>query len=116
MSTNTLNAKEIANLVGGDLFISNDVAISGINSLSEATSEEASFLGNEKYYNDFLQSKAGLVLAPKVLQEAPAGIAIVHVENPSLAFSLIADHFATCLLYTSPSPRDGATSRMPSSA
>ena len=26
------------------------------------------------------------------------------------------DHRATCLLYTSPSPRDGATSRMPSSA
>ena len=24
--------------------------------------------------------------------------------------------FGTCLLYTSPSPRDGATSRMPSSA
>ena len=26
------------------------------------------------------------------------------------------DHFLPCLLYTSPSPRDGATSRMPSSA
>ena len=25
-------------------------------------------------------------------------------------------HFLICLLYTSPSPRDGATSRMPSSA
>ena len=26
------------------------------------------------------------------------------------------DHLRNCLLYTSPSPRDGATSRMPSSA
>ena len=26
------------------------------------------------------------------------------------------DHFNTCLLYTSPSPRDGLLSRMPSSA
>ena len=26
------------------------------------------------------------------------------------------DHFGTCLLYTSPSPRDGLLSRMPSSA
>ena len=26
------------------------------------------------------------------------------------------DYIKTCLLYTSPSPRDGATSRMPSSA
>ena len=29
---------------------------------------------------------------------------------------MIADLGAGCLLYTSPSPRDGATSRMPSSA
>ena len=29
---------------------------------------------------------------------------------------LTADHFYTCLLYTSPSPRDLSTSRMPSSA
>ena len=28
----------------------------------------------------------------------------------------IADFYKICLLYTSPSPRDGATSRMPSSA
>ena len=26
------------------------------------------------------------------------------------------DHFSNCLLYTSPSPRDGLLSRMPSSA
>ena len=28
----------------------------------------------------------------------------------------VATHLLSCLLYTSPSPRDGATSRMPSSA
>ena len=33
-----------------------------------------------------------------------------------LAGALIGDRFSTCLLYTSPSPRDLSTSRMPSSA
>ena len=31
-------------------------------------------------------------------------------------FGLRDDHFEDCLLYTSPSPRDGLLSRMPSSA
>ena len=30
--------------------------------------------------------------------------------------SLTGDQYSTCLLYTSPSPRDGLLSRMPSSA
>ena len=34
----------------------------------------------------------------------------------SLAFGFVLGAFATCLLYTSPSPRDGLLSRMPSSA
>ena len=31
-------------------------------------------------------------------------------------YSIVADEFNSCLLYTSPSPRDLSTSRMPSSA
>ena len=31
-------------------------------------------------------------------------------------FVIFIDHFSPCLLYTSPSPRDGLLSRMPSSA
>ena len=43
-------------------------------------------------------------------------------SNPNLDFKLpgipiaVKDLFCTCLLYTSPSPRDGLLSRMPSSA
>ena len=44
-------------------------------------------------------------------------VARSYILFPTLlfAFSIIA-HANICLLYTSPSPRDGATSRMPSSA
>ncbi len=93
--TTVLSEQEIATLVEGDLFISTGASISGINSLSEATLNEASFLGNEKYYQDFLGSKAGLVLAPTILKEAPEGIAIIHVANPSLAFATIAEKLAS---------------------
>jgi len=95
VSIKTYSEKEIAALTGGDLFISANVEISGINSLVEANASDASFLGNEKYYNDFLATKAGLVFAPKILKEAPKGVAIIHVDNPSLAFATLADHIAT---------------------
>src|SRR5678809_526851 len=40
---------------------------------------------------------------------------IHHLENLNLA-AMAGDHVWTCLLYTSPSPRDRQKSRMPSSA
>ena len=36
--------------------------------------------------------------------------------QPTLAVVLVGEDPASCLLYTSPSPRDGLLSRMPSSA
>ena len=40
---------------------------------------------------------------------------LAHV-NPQLIYAAISGYGQTCLLYTSPSPRDGLLSRMPSSA
>lgn len=94
MSLTSLTAKEIAQLVSGDLFISTDHVFTGINSLSDASAEEVSFLGNEKYYKDFLSTKSRLVLAPAILQEAPEGVGVIHVENPTLAFSKVINLFA----------------------
>ena len=39
----------------------------------------------------------------------------VHVKVGEAEHPMLPEHYI-CLLYTSPSPRDGATSRMPSSA
>ena len=47
--------------------------------------------------------------------ERPAGPAADPAEVLGLARAQTA-HLASCLLYTSPSPRDGLLSRMPSSA
>ena len=42
------------------------------------------------------------------------GVLTVHPQDPTTEITI--KNTDPCLLYTSPSPRDGATSRMPSSA
>ena len=47
---------------------------------------------------------------------AAGNIAMQEVANSTDEHTLILGHIGTCLLYTSPSPRDATLSRMPSSA
>jgi len=67
--------------------------ITGLASLDEAGSDDVSFLGNEKYYQDFLQTSAGVVLIPPGVPETPSNSALIEVENPSLAFGLMVKYF-----------------------
>ena len=46
----------------------------------------------------------------------PAGFNNVSEEDKPTLAELLQNHINSCLLYTSPSPRDGLLSRMPSSA
>ena len=46
----------------------------------------------------------------------PLGIPLIVNDRTDIAQVIGAEGVHICLLYTSPSPRDGATSRMPSSA
>ncbi len=89
-----LSIDDIIQLTGGKLLKKTpEIAISGVSTLSEACPAEASFLGNEKYYHDYLHTQAGLVLVPPSLPEYPEGPAYVEVENPSLAFNALVSHF-----------------------
>ena len=54
---------------------------------------------------------AGLLLG-MLIENARLGAKLGRVFSPFLRFG----HLKDCLLYTSPSPRDGLLSRMPSSA
>ena len=44
------------------------------------------------------------------------GVDILHLKYSKSAANTLVDKYNRCLLYTSPSPRDYAASRMPSSA
>ena len=81
---------EIVALCGGRLRVGDpDFRINGFSALNDAGPTDLSFLGNEKYVNDYLASQAGAVLTVEKAPVAREGMAIIDVENPSLAFSQV---------------------------
>lgn len=91
-----LTVAELAELTGGKLLAGDPThVISGVASLNEACRDEASFLGNEKYVHDYLATQAGVVLIPPSLPQHPEGVALVEVDNPSLAFNKVVRFFKT---------------------
>ncbi len=89
-----LSLNDVLELTGGKLIGETpEISISGVNTLSEACSGDISFLGNEKYFQDFLATKASAVLVPPALPQYPEGPAFIEVENPSLAFNALVGHF-----------------------
>ena len=93
----------------------------------QATSGQTSFSGSDQdakvltyqdsLYMDVFQN--GVLLKPGTDYTATTGTTVVLVTGASLndVVEMVAyDVFSVCLLYTSPSPRDGLLSRMPSSA
>ncbi len=90
-----LSLDGILGLTGGKLLdgAAPEVDISGVATLAEAAPGEISFLGNEKYFNDFLATKASVVLVPPGLPQYPEGVTFIEVDNPSLAFNALVEHF-----------------------
>ena len=92
----TLSLADVLKLTGGQLVTpapQEEQVIIGVATLAEAGPEEVAFLGNEKYFKDFMATKAGAVLVPPALPEKPEGITLIEVENPSLAFNALVDAF-----------------------
>ena len=79
---------------------------------AEKTLSEALVEGMRIVGIDF---RDGILFVPEVLLAANAMKAGMEILRPLLSES-DADRMGNCLLYTSPSPRDLSTSRMPSSA
>lgn len=90
-----LSLRDVLELTGGRLLhnATPEIAISGVATLAEAVRGEISFLGNEKYFQDFLSTQASVVLVPPGLPQEPDGVALIEVENPSLAFNAMVKHF-----------------------
>lgn len=89
-----LSLDEVVALTGGKILNPTpEISVSGVATLAEACPGEISFLGNEKYFKDFLATKASVVLVPPSLPEYPENVVFVEVENPSLAFNAIVGHF-----------------------
>lgn len=91
----SLTVEQILDLTGGKaLQKSGAIEVAGVSSLDEADASHVSFLGNEKYYQDYLQTSAGVVLIPENVPDQPDGVTLIEVENPSHAFGKLVSHFA----------------------
>lgn len=98
-----LTLAEILTLTGGTLIQSettqsvasgmDQLELTGMAALNEAGADEVSFLGNEKYYQDYLETAAGVVLVPPDVPGAPKQSVLIEVENPSHVFGEIVKFF-----------------------
>jgi UDP-3-O-[3-hydroxymyristoyl] glucosamine N-acyltransferase len=89
-----ITLQQVAALTQGSLIIGEpDSTITGFSSIKEAEPGDVTFLGNARYANDLKKSKASAVIALPDFTNAPTGMAVIHSENPTLAFSAIIKEF-----------------------
>jgi UDP-3-O-[3-hydroxymyristoyl] glucosamine N-acyltransferase len=90
-----LTLSELAQWIDGTIVRGGlDLSLTGMAALDAAGPHDVSFLGNEKYYPQFLETKAAAVIVPRGVTDGPEGTALVAVDNPTLAFSTVVRHFA----------------------
>lgn len=81
-------AKEIAELIGGELSGDGTVRISGVNGINEAGGNEVAFILREEYKAAVDSAKAGCIVIPRALR-VNSNRCLIRVDNPSVAFSRI---------------------------
>ena len=90
-----LTLSELARWVDGDIVRGGlDLSLTGMAALDAAGSHDVSFLGNEKYHGQFLQTRAAAVIVSRGVTDGPQATALIAVDNPSLAFAVVVRHFA----------------------
>ena len=82
--------KELAALTAATLIGDPELLISGINTLEEALSTDASFLANPNYGEAMKRSSAGVICIDPQTPPVPGKNYLVSA-NPSLTFQLIAE-------------------------
>ena len=72
----------------------NPISSSEVSSLTEATTESVSFLGNKKYIDQVYPSKAAVILLPEGFDCPEDNKVYIACKNPSASFSKVIDYFA----------------------
>ncbi|MFA6118830.1 MAG: UDP-3-O-(3-hydroxymyristoyl)glucosamine N-acyltransferase [Parachlamydiales bacterium] len=84
--------KKLAELTSSQLIGDENFEISGVNTLEDATSLQASFLANPRYLELMKKSKAGVICLDNTIQIESDKNYLIS-ENPSLAFQKIVQFF-----------------------
>ena len=80
-----ITVQEIADLVGGQVEGDSGEVLEGAAGLGEATATDVSYLSNPKYLGELQHTQAGALILPEGV-EAPAGVTVIRVRQPQLAF------------------------------
>lgn len=92
-----MKLSEIAKLIGAD-FSGSDIEITSMNTLSNATSSELSFVANTKYIKDIAPSSAGAIIVDdKTKAEVPEGCVALVVDAPYWQMAVVSKEFAPAL-------------------
>ena len=90
-----LTLSELAQWIDGDIVRGGLASsLTGMAALDMAGPHDVSFLGNEKYHGQFLETKAAAIIVPRGVTDGPENAALIAVDNPTLAFSIVVRHFA----------------------
>ncbi len=92
-----MKLSEIAKLIGAD-FSGSDIEITSMNTLSDATSSELSFVANAKYVKDIPSSNAGAIIVDeKTKAQVPEGCIALVVDAPYWQMAVASAKFAPAL-------------------
>ncbi|MEA1956013.1 MAG: UDP-3-O-(3-hydroxymyristoyl)glucosamine N-acyltransferase [Campylobacterota bacterium] len=76
-------------------FSSNDIDITGMNDLKDATSNEISFVSNAKYIKDIKTTKAAaVIISASLVEHLPEGCIALIVENSYWSMAILSKQFA----------------------
>jgi len=89
----TYTVSELASLCGATLEGDGARTVVGPATLSEASSEEVSFLGNPRYVSELERTRAAAVLVAPGIECRRPELALLRCENPNRAFSAIVAAF-----------------------
>lgn len=91
-----LTLSDLAQWVDGDVVRGDPgLSLTGMAALDQASPGDVSFLGNEKYHGQFLATRASAVIVGRGITDGPESTALIAVDNPTLAFSMVVSHFAS---------------------
>jgi UDP-3-O-[3-hydroxymyristoyl] glucosamine N-acyltransferase len=91
----SITLSDLAQLLNCPSPTGSDRSVTGVATLVDATAEQLSFLGSDKYLPDFEKTRAAAVIVHKrVKLPANHGRAVLMVDDPDLAVAKVLEHFA----------------------
>lgn len=89
-----MRLQEIAKIIGAE-FSGEDIEITGMNTLKDATICELSFVANTKYVKDISNSNAGVIIVDSKTKEfVPKSCVALVVNNPYWEMAVLSKYFA----------------------